>query len=71
MEAGFKGRQTLDYRFPTIKIYYADIAKVMEAYTGRQSFEMKLDASDWYPLGCPAIARAGSRERNPLRGFRQ
>ena len=46
VEAGFKGGQTPDYRFPTIKIYYADIAQVMEAYAGRTKFEMKLDAGD-------------------------
>jgi len=43
VEAGLSGGQTIDYRFPTIRIYYADIKSVMEAYVGRREFMMVLD----------------------------
>ena len=41
-EAGLSGGQIIDYRFPSIKIHYADIAKVMKSYTSRTVFELGL-----------------------------
>lgn len=38
VEAGLMSGQTIDYRFPRIKIYYADIAEVMSAYVERREY---------------------------------
>jgi len=42
VEAGLMSGQTIDYRFPTIKIHYADISEVMAAYVERREFSLGL-----------------------------
>ena len=42
VEAGLMSEQTIDTRFPTIKVYYASISEVMAAYVERREFSLVL-----------------------------
>jgi len=43
VKAGLTTGQTIDYRFPTIRIHYVDIIQVMSAYVGRRSIRLHPD----------------------------